>query len=71
MRKLLLLLSFILMQQVLLAQSLQSPEQFMGYKIGTRYTPHHRIVDYYRHVAAAVPNIVKLQQYGQTNEGRP
>jgi hypothetical protein len=71
MRKLLLLLSFILMQQLLLAQSLQSPEQFMGYKIGTRYTPHHRIVDYYRHVAAAVPNIVKLQQYGQTNEGRP
>jgi hypothetical protein len=50
---------------------LQSPEQFLGYKIGTRYTPHWRVVDYYKHVAAAVPNMVKLQPYGQTNEGRP
>jgi hypothetical protein len=50
---------------------LQSPEQFLGYKIGARYTPHWRIVDYYKHVAAAVPNMVKLQPYGQTNEGRP
>ena len=50
---------------------LQSPEQFLGYKIGTRYTPHWRIVDYYKYIATAVPNMVKLQQYGQTNEGRP
>src|SRR6476620_9043430 len=50
---------------------LQTPEQFLGYKIGTRYTPHWRIVEYYKHVAAAVPNMVKLQPYGQTNEGRP
>ena len=49
----------------------QSPEQFLGYKIGTRYTPHWRIVEYYKHVAAAVPSMVKLQPYGQTNEGRP
>ena len=50
---------------------LQSPEQFLGYKIGSRYTPHWRIVDYYKHVAGAMPGMVKLQQYGQTNEGRP
>ena len=50
---------------------LQSPEQFLGYKIGTRYTPHWRIVEYYKYVAAAVPTMVKLQPYGQTNEGRP
>ena len=50
---------------------LQSPEQFLGYKIGTRYTPHWRIVEYYKHVAAAVPSTVKLQSYGQTTEGRP
>ena len=49
---------------------LQSPEQFLGYKVGERYTPHHRVVDYYRHVAAAVPGMVKLQTYGQTYEGR-
>lgn len=60
---------------VLLAQwcaaQLQSPEQFLGYKIGTRYTPHWRIVEYFRHVASQKPDMVKLQPYGQTTEGRP
>jgi hypothetical protein len=53
------------------AAQLQSPEQFLGYKIGSRYTPHWRIVAYYKHVAATAPNVMKLQQYGETNEGRP
>jgi hypothetical protein len=50
---------------------LQSPEQFLGYKIGSRFTPHHRLVEYFKSVAAAVPSMVKLQEYGKTNEGRP
>jgi hypothetical protein len=50
---------------------LKSPEEFLGYKIGTRFTPHWRIVDYFKSVAAAAPSMVKLEQYGQTNEGRP
>lgn len=49
----------------------QSPEQFLGYKVGTRFTPHHKIVAYYNAIAAAAPSNVKLQQYGTTNEGRP
>lgn len=54
----------------LLAQ-VKSPEQFLGYKIGTRFTPHWKLVSYYKHVAESVPGSVKLQQYGETNEGRP
>src|SRR4051812_13493558 len=50
---------------------LQSPEQFLGYAVGTKFTPHSRVVEYFRHVAAAVPGMVKLEQYGKTNEGRP
>ncbi len=50
---------------------LQTPEQFLGYKIGTHFTPHYRIVEYVKMVAAASPATVKLQQYGATNEGRP
>ena len=50
---------------------LKSPEEFLGYKIGTRFTPHWQITDYFKHVAAAVPTVVKLEQYGKTNEGRP
>jgi hypothetical protein len=50
---------------------LKSPEQFLGYTIGSRYTPHWRIVEYFQHVAANMPGMVQLQQYGQTYEGRP
>lgn len=50
---------------------LKSPEEFLGYAIGTKFTPHWKVVDYFKTVAAAVPSMVKLQQYGQTNEGKP
>jgi Zinc carboxypeptidase len=50
---------------------LKSPEAFLGYKVGTRFTPHWKIVEYFKHVAASSPSMVKLEQYGQTNEGRP
>lgn len=70
-RKLLLLGMIIsLISGTALAQ-LQSPEQFLGYKIGTRYTPHWRIAEYFRHAAAAMPSVMKLQEYGKTYEGRP
>ncbi len=54
----------------LMAQ-VQSPEQFLGYKIGSRYTPHWKVVSYFQHVAANASKNVKLQPYGLTNEGRP
>jgi hypothetical protein len=50
---------------------LQSPEQFLGYKIGSRYTPHYKIVNYFNYLAKQMPDLVKLEQYGETNEGRP
>lgn len=65
-------LSFLLclFSLTVLAQ-LKSPQEFLGYKIGTRYTPHWRIVSYFQYVAQKVPGRVKLQQYGETNEHRP
>lgn len=54
-----------------LPAQLRSPEEFLGYKIGTRYTPHFKIVNYFQHVAANATSMVKLEQYGETNEGRP
>jgi hypothetical protein len=50
---------------------LKSPEAFLGYKIGTRYTPHWKIVSYFEQVAAQSSTNVKLENYGETNEGRP
>ncbi|MFN5134042.1 MAG: M14 family metallopeptidase [Chitinophagaceae bacterium] len=52
------------------AAQLQSPEQFLGYKLGSRYTPHWKVVSYFNHVAASMNKNVKLQTYGVTNEGR-
>jgi len=50
---------------------LQSPEAFLGYPVGTKFTPHWKLVEYFRHVATAMPSIMKLETYGETNEGRP
>ncbi|RXK82811.1 M14 family metallopeptidase [Filimonas effusa] len=52
------------------AQSVQSPEQFLGYKLGSRYTAHHQVVAYCRAVAAARPDMVKVESYGKTTENR-
>lgn len=48
----------------------KSPEEFLGYKLGDRFTPHHRVVDYFEHLSATLPN-VKLVYYGETYEHRP
>lgn len=70
MKQLTTVLLFLCLHQFSIAQ-IPSPESFLGYKVGTRFTPHHRLVEYYKAVAAASPSTVKLQQYGATNEGRP
>ncbi|MCD9016214.1 zinc carboxypeptidase [Fulvivirgaceae bacterium QH1ED-6-2] len=49
---------------------LQSPREFLGYEPGDRFTYHHRVVEYYKHVAEALPN-VDVVQYGETYEHRP
>ncbi len=54
-----------------LAQQIQSPSDFLGYPLGSKYTPHHKIVSYFQAMATASPQMMKLEQYGATNEGRP
>lgn len=70
MRKLLLTLGFCSLAYLLLTAQVKSPETFLGYKIGTHYTPHWKIVSYFQYIANTMPATVKLQQYGETNEGR-
>jgi len=52
------------------SQGINSPEKFLGYKLGDRFTPQYKIVAYFNYVATASKN-VKLMQYGSTNENRP
>lgn len=46
------------------------PGEFLGYELGERFTPHHRVVDYVQHVADNSPNVV-VSRYGATYEARP
>ena len=52
------------------SSSALSPPQFLGYKIGERFTPHHRVLAYAEQLARQVPNRIKLLPYGTTYEGR-
>ena len=52
------------------AQKIQDPSEFLGYKLGVQFTPHYRVVDYYRYLVSVSKNI-QLEEYGKTNEGRP
>ncbi|MEX0994895.1 MAG: M14 family metallopeptidase, partial [Balneolaceae bacterium] len=49
--------------------SLQSPEEFLGYELGERFTPHHLVLDYMKH-ATETSDRVTLQTYGRTYGNR-
>ncbi|WP_460674660.1 M14 family metallopeptidase [Larkinella ripae] len=54
-----------------LAQNaLQHPDQFLGYTVGKRFSPQHRVLAYAEYVARQNPTRVKVLPYGTTFEGR-
>ncbi|QWX84542.1 zinc carboxypeptidase [Cellulophaga sp. HaHaR_3_176] len=53
------------------AQQVKSPSEFLGYELGTEFTRHHEVVDYYEYLAKEVSDNIKLSTYGKTNERRP
>ncbi|MCH8567726.1 MAG: M14 family metallopeptidase [Balneolales bacterium] len=48
---------------------LSGPEEFLGYAMGERLTPHHRIIDYIEYVADNSDKVL-LEYYGHTYGGR-
>jgi hypothetical protein len=53
-----------------LSAQIKSPEEFLGYPIGTKFTYHHQIVAYSRYLASQSAGLAQWQVYGHTNEGR-
>jgi len=49
---------------------LKSPDEFLGYQLGSKFTPHYKIVNYFNQAVASMPQMMQLQKYGETNEGR-
>jgi hypothetical protein len=50
---------------------LKTPEQFLGYSLGERFTRHHRVVEYMEYLSAGAGGRMVNKSYGTTNEGRP
>jgi hypothetical protein len=69
--RLFLLSAIVVFTTISSAQNLQSPSEFLGYELGTQFTRHSQVVDYYEYLAKSDPDRVVLQEYGKTNEGRP
>lgn len=49
----------------------QTPDEFLGYPLGSKYTPHHRVIAYAEALAKANPTTMKFAEYGKTYENRP
>ncbi len=65
-----LLFAILLLSGTFTRAQLRSPDEFLGYTLGSRFTPHYKIVNYFRHAVASMPQVMKLESYGATNEGR-
>ena len=68
-KSLVIFLTLLISSYASFSQPLKSPGEFLGYSLGDKYTPHYKIVNYFQQAAAAMPRMMKLEQYGETNEG--
>ena len=64
------ILSSLLFLYVLSFAQLKSPDDFLGYALGSHFTPHTQMVNYIKQTAENSKQ-VKLIDYGRTTEGRP
>ena len=53
------------------SQNIQSPSEFLGYEIGTQFSRHSQVIDYFDYVSNKLPENVIMEKYGETYERRP
>ena len=70
MRYLISILMFFLFQ-CSIAQSVKTPDEFLGYPLGAAFTEHYKVVSYVQYLSEKAPSVMKLENYGTTNEGKP
>ncbi len=61
------LISFFAVQTA--TAQLQSPDEFLGYELGERWTQHHSVLNYLQHVVEE-SEFVTLHHYGETYQNR-
>ena len=47
-----------------------TPDEYLGYKLGDRFTPYDRILDYFNELTKH-SNLITVEKFGETYEGRP
>jgi hypothetical protein len=70
MKKILFLFFLTSLSSLTFAQN-PTPESFLGYPLGSKFTFHSRILDYVQTLADKNPSRVKIIPYGTSYEGRP
>jgi hypothetical protein len=70
MRYFLLPIAFLFIGWTASTAQIQSPDEFLGYELGSRFTAHQRVVDYFKYIAGSNQQDMKLINYGKTYEGR-
>ena len=50
-RTLLAALASVLIISALRSQTIKSPDEFLGYELGTQFTYHHKAVEYFKYIA--------------------
>ncbi|HEY0177524.1 MAG TPA: M14 family zinc carboxypeptidase, partial [Pedobacter sp.] len=69
MKRIILSLSFMIIGLTSLNAQIKSPDEFLGYSLGSKFTPHYQIIAYFRYLAGMNKNI-HLISYGKTYENR-
>ncbi|HSP15708.1 MAG TPA: M14 metallopeptidase family protein [Thermoanaerobaculia bacterium] len=70
MRKALIVVLLFIASTLSAQQPPPTPDEFLGYKLGERFTTHDRILDYFRELARR-SDLITVQQFGETYEHRP
>lgn len=60
---------FLLLGWTAVKSQVKSPDEFFGYALGSKFTPHDQVLDYFKYLGKAGRNI-KIISYGKTYEGR-
>ncbi|MCM2315087.1 MAG: M14 family metallopeptidase [Thermoanaerobaculia bacterium] len=67
--RLFLVVALLLLAPTLTAAGVPSPEEFLGYPLGSKFTRHHRVIDYFEALERS-SELVDAEPYGTTPEGR-
>ena len=61
---------FMIQLSFLFGSSPQTPQNFLGYELGDKFTFHHDAISYFKHISEASSHI-NFIEYGRSYEDRP